>query len=212
MGILIFRSRANPESFVSGHGFIRAEKQRKNEPALAAALSEVEALGILTFFAASTTPNRVPHFRPLLPEVGILIFRSGRIPRASYQGTDLSVPKKQRKNELALAAALSEVEALGILTFFAASTTPNRVPHFRPLLPEVGILIFRSGRSPESLVSGHGFIRAEKAAEKRTGFSRCPERSRSAGGFDFFYPAITTRNGCPTSGRFRKWGFYRTST
>ncbi len=107
----------NPESFVSGHGFIRAEKQRKNEPALAAALSEVEALGILTFFAASTTPNRVPHFRTLLPEVGILIFRSGRSPRASYQGTDLSVPKKQRKNELALAAALSEVEALGVLTF-----------------------------------------------------------------------------------------------
>ena len=116
-------SKMNPESFVSGHGFIRAEKQRKNEPALAAALSEVKALGILTFFAASTTPNRVPHFRPLCRKWGFYdpdrpeTSRSRRSPRASYQGTDLSVPKKQRKNDPALAAALSEVEALGVLTF-----------------------------------------------------------------------------------------------
>jgi hypothetical protein len=39
-GILILDLGVKSESFVSGHGFIRAEKQRKNELALAAALSE----------------------------------------------------------------------------------------------------------------------------------------------------------------------------
>ena len=137
-GILILDLGVKSERFVSGHGFIRAVKAAEKRTGFSRCPERVEALGILTFYAAITIPNRVPHFRPLLPEVGILIFRSGRSPRASYQGTDLSVPKKQRKNELALAAALSEVEALGILTFFAASTTPNRVPHLRPLCRKWG--------------------------------------------------------------------------